>query len=134
MMTTLMPLRSHHRPSAARQRSPLPARLRHPAPSRPGEAARPSLPAPRIGLAPCAAAQRPHRAGALLVVAVVTFAVVCGLVLLGQAVAALREVPREVPVVHVGAGAIVRDIAERTAPGVSGLQALARGRSVDHNI
>ncbi len=71
--------------------------------------------------------------------AVVTFAVVCGLVLLGWTVAALREAPREVSVVQVGAAATVRDvvvreIVERRAPGVSGLQPVPSGRSVDHNI
>lgn len=64
--------------------------------------------------------------------AVVTFAVVCGLVLLGWTVAALREVPREPSVVPSGVAA--QDIAQWRVPGVSELQPVASRRSVDHNI
>lgn len=98
-----------------------PVHRARPCPSRPGRIARPR-PAPRLfGSAPCPASPAPpidliNRTGALLAVMVVTFAVVCGLVALGWAVAAQSEVPQEASVVRVGAGETVWDVAERVAP------------------
>lgn len=100
--------RRHRRPSRARYASPCPSR---PATARSHLAAR------RVGLESCTVEPARRRAGALAAVAVTTFAVVCGLALLGQVGTALRETPRETSVVRVGAGETVRDVAERVAPG-----------------
>lgn len=91
----------------------------HAAPSRPSRQHRIARPRPVAcgsELAP-APADASRRGVALLVVMAVTFAVVCGLVSLGQAAASLPEVPRETSVVRVGAGETVWDVAERVAPG-----------------
>ncbi len=112
----------------------------HRYPSRPGGIAHPRLPAHGIELAPCriepcsvepcpvASSRRPL---ALLVVMLVTFAVVCGLVLLGQAAAAFSEVPQQTSVVRVGAGETVWDVAERVAPGSDVRAVAARIRELN---
>jgi hypothetical protein len=105
-----------HRCNRGRWRSS-PARSTRPCPSRPGTAARSHPAARRVGLAPSTTEPPRRRTGALAAVAVVTFAMVCGLMLLGQVGAALREAPRETSVVRVGAGETVWDVAERVAPG-----------------
>ncbi|MPZ64946.1 MAG: hypothetical protein GEU83_05345 [Pseudonocardiaceae bacterium] len=96
-------------------------------------------------VAPCAVATRTvptrpvatravapaRRPLALLAVMLVTFAVVCGLVLLGQAAAALSEVPQETSMVRVGAGETVWDVAERVAPGSDVRAVAARIRELN---
>ncbi len=103
----------------------------HPCPpSRAGGLARSRPPVRGIELAPCPVAPS-RRPLALLTVVVVTFAVVCGLALLGQAAASRSEVPQETSVVRVGAGETVWDVAERVAPGSDVRAVVARIRELN---
>ncbi|MGH4020313.1 MAG: LysM peptidoglycan-binding domain-containing protein [Pseudonocardiaceae bacterium] len=69
-----------------------------------------------VEVAPCPASGPPHRAAGVLAAAVVTFAVVCGLAVLGGYGPNAPDVPGETSVVRVGAGETVWDVAERVAP------------------
>lgn len=116
--------------SAGTQRRRVATQRAHLCPSGPDGNGRPRLAARGIELAPCSveAARRPV---ALLAVMVVTFAVVCGLALLGETAAAFSEMPRETSVVRVGAGETVWDVAERVAPGSDVRAVAARIRELN---